>query len=419
MRNKGNKRMLLTVGVLVAMLCTCSACKKEKGPAAPENVTLTPGSVEEQNGQKNPEQVVGVQGSYSESPDLQALTEAGKMPSIERRLPVKEHIYMSEGIPTGKYGADVQFAVENADELTGELVSEGLFAYSDTGTIVPNIARNYIVNPDFTVYTIELREGMCWSDGVPFTADDCVFFYEKMCLPEVFGEPLWECFNVYDDQGAAKRATFRKVDTYSFEVTFSQSNPEFLRQLLQQGGICFAPEHYYVNLLPEYMGADAAKAKAADMGYANAEEMLCETVTKAWNMPGVPTLNPYMISEEEGKNDVAGDYYEFVRNPYYWKVDMSGQQLPYMERLGFTRISGESQKMLLTTEGFLSVSELSGAQVTEAKAGAERGDYRVVTWTNDLSYTVKNKLKNFPEQCPYEEIIRGIGAAHPEYWYVE
>ena len=418
MRHRGKKRMLLAAGLLAAIICMCSACKKAEGPDTPEDVTLTPGNVEEQGEQKNPEQETGAQGVYKEAPVLQVLTEAGKLPAVEERIPGLEYIYRLS-VPTGKYGDDVQFAVENADEMTGELVSEGLFQYSDTGTVAPNIAEHYTVNSDFTTYTIELRPGMRWSDGVPFTADDCLFFYEKLCLPEVFGEPLWECFKVYDEKGNTQKATFRKVDTYRFEVSFPQSKPEFLGQLIRQGGICFAPEHYYVNLLPEYMGADAAKAKAADMGFESTEEMLRKTVTMAWNMPGVPTLNPYVISTEEGKRDVTGDYYEFVRNPYYWKIDSLGQQLPYMDRLGFTRISGESQKMLLTTEGFLSVSELTGAQAAEAEAGAKRGDYRVVTWTNTLSYAVKNNLKNFPENCPYEEVVRGIGAAHPEYWYVE
>ncbi len=419
MKHRGKKRVLLAIGVLATMVLASSACKKEKKPDTPESVTLTPGIAEVPGGEKDPEQEAGIQGIYSEAPALQTLTETGKLPKVENRLPVKEHIYTVESTTTGKYGADVQFAVENADEMTGELVSEGLFAYSDAGTIAPNVAKSYVVNSDFTKYTITLREGMCWSDGVPFTADDCIFFYEKMCLKEAFGEPLWECFQVYDDRGTAQKATFQKVDTYNFEVCFPQSNPEFLKKLLQQGGICFAPEHYYVNLLPEYMGADAAKAKATDMGYASVEEMLSKMVARAWNMPGVPSLNPYVISGEEGKNDVTGDYYEFVRNPYYWKVDTLGQQLPYMERLGFTRISGESQKMLLTTEGFLSVSELNGVQVAEAEAGAARGDYRVITWTNSLAYAVKNNIKNFPEKCPYEEELRGIGAAHPECWYVE
>lgn len=418
MRNRRKRGMLLTVGMLTAVLCVYSACKKEDVPDLPESVTLTPGSAENQDEHNNPGQEIEGQGEYKEAPVLQAMTEAGILPAVEERIPVTEHIYRLS-VPTGKYGDDVQFAVENADEITGELVSEGLFAYSDTGTVASNIANHYVVNSDFTKYTIELRKGIRWSDGVPFTADDCVFFYEKMCLPEVFGEPLWECFKVSDDRGNTYKATFRKVDTYTFEVSFPESKPEFLQQLLQQRGICFAPEHYYVNLLPEYMGDDAAKAKAADMGYADVAEMLRETVTRAWNVPGVPTLNPYVISTEEGKNDVSGDYYEFVRNPYYWKIDSLGQQLPYMDRLGFTRISGESQKMLLTTEGFLSVSQLTGEQVPEAQAGATRGGYRVITWNGTLSYAVKNQLKNFPEKCPYEEIVRGIGAAHPEYWYIE
>lgn len=416
-RNK--KHIRFFIGLLTILLLVCSACKKEEGPDTPENITMTPGIGGEQGEQEGTEQGEDIREGYREAPELQALTEVGKLPKVQKRLPVKEDIYMLGGIPTGEYGDDVQFALESADEMTGELVSEGLFAYSDTGTIAPNIAKHYVVNYDFTKYTIELRKGMLWSDGVPFTADDCVFFYEKMCLPEVFGEPLEECFKTYDEKGNPQNATFRKIDTYSFEVSFPQSKPEFLTQLIQAGGICFAPEHYYVNLLPEYMGEDAAKAKASDMGFASTEEMLHETVTKAWNMPGVPTLNPYIISTEEGKNDVTGDYYEFVRNPYYWKVDTLGQQLPYMDRLGFTRISGESQKMLLTTEGFLSVSELVGAQAAEAEAGAERGEYRVIPWTSTLAYAVKNSLKNFPEQCPYENAVRGIGAAHPEYWYIE
>jgi len=418
MRNRG-KKMLWMAGLFAVMLCGVSACKKDGKQENPESGKLSPGHVEESENQKNPEQDTGTQDGYKEAPTLHALAESGRLPEVQNRLPAEAFIYRADVGLTGVYGEDVQFAVENADKITGQLISEGLFAYSDNGTIVPNVAKAYTVNQDFTQYTIELRQGMRWSDGVPFTADDCVFFYEKMCLTEVFGEPLWDCFKVEDGQGKVQKATFRKVDTYCFEVTFPEANPDFLSGLLQQGGICFAPEHYYVNLLPEYMGADAAKAKATDMGYASVEEMLRETVTKAWNVQGVPTLNPYTISEEEGKDDVTGNYYEFVRNPYYWKVDGAGQQLPYLERLGFTRISGESQKMLLTTEGFLSVAELTGAQIAEAKEGAERGEYRVITWAGTLAYAVKNNLKNFPEKCPYEEAVRGIGAAHPEYWYLE
>lgn len=409
------KRWMLCT-VMIAVLGLCAGCGSEKKTPSDEMGT-TPGVQDITPGTVTPDPE-GKEGD-SEAPRLQAMVNSHLLPALEKRLPKESDRLVATVDSIGSYGEDVQFAAENADELTGQLLSEGLFCYDEAGNIVPNIARGYTVNVDYTQYTIQLREGMRWSDGVPFTSDDCIFFYEKMCVPEVFGEYMWQCFLVYDEKGMPLNATFQKIDDYHFMIVFPLSKPEFLTQLVAEGGICYAPEHYFVNLLPEYMGEDAAKAKAKAMGYSDVESMLNETVMKAWNIPGLPTLNSYCISEEEGKSDVKGEYYEFVRNPYYWKVDEQGQQLPYMDRLGFTRISGESQKMLLTTEGFLSVSELTGEQVAEAQAGAARGEYRVITWTDTLAYSVKNQLKNFPEQCPYEELVRGIGAAHPEYWYIE
>ena len=415
---RNNRKAITVLALVLAMVCACGGCKKEETKEQPGDGTPTPVTGQVQGGDtQSGETIEGFDG-YTEAEMLKALVNRGQLPAVEQRLPKQENIVVESGITPGVYGADVQFATETADTLTGALVSEGLFRYDADGTIAPNIAKSYTVNSDFTKYTIYLREGLRWSDGVLFTADDCIFFYEEMCLPETFGESLWECFTVKNGS-KTERAVFKKLDAYSFEVVFTTSKPEFLSQLLAQGGICFAPEHYHVNLLPEYMGEDAAKAKATEMGYASVAEMLRETVVNAWNTPGVPTLNPYVLSTEEGTDDVTGNYYEFVRNPYYWKVDVTGKQLPYMDRLGFTRISGESQKMLLTTEGFLSVSLLTAEQVAEAQGSAERGAYRVITWTESSSYAVKNVLKNFPESCPQEESVRGVGAAHVECWYVE
>lgn len=406
-------------GLAIILACGCIGCKTEDKTVPPEGGTKVPEMVESGEESTTPDTEVTGYEKYSEAPMLQTLVQARELLAVEQRLPVKEDIVTETMDSIGAYCASVQFAAENADSITGNLVSEGLFRYAQDGIIVPNIAKAYTVNADFTQYTISLREGLRWSDGVLFTSDDCIFFYEKLCLPETFGEPLWECFKVYDAFGRTERAVFTKVDEVTFQVTFPSSKPEFLEQLLMEGGICFAPEHYHVNLLPAYMGEDAAAAKAREMGYEDVTEMLKKTVVNAWNTPGVPTLNSYCIAAEEDKNDVDGDYYEFVRNPYYWKIDAAGKQLPYLDRLCFTRISDESQKMLLTTEGFLSISPLTAEQVADAKASAVRGNYRVITWTNFSSYAVKNAIKNFPEQCPYEEKSRGIGAAHAECWYIE
>lgn len=408
-------RKSLAVLFLTA-LCFTAGCKKPGG-----DLTGTPtGEVTASPEVDNPEvQTPGEYETYTEAPELQALTGIGRLPVVEKRIPAKEEILKETEITVGSYGEDAQFAAEVGDELIGELISEGLFRYGADGSVVPNLAKSYTVNADFTKYTIYLRKGVRWSDGVLFTADDCIFYYDKLCLPEATGETLDQCFLVYDENGMPEKASLEKLDTYSFTISFPLSNPNFLQQFLKDGGICFAPEHYYVNLMPEYMGEDAANAKAKDMGYDSVEDMLHSVAVNPWNTPGVPTLNPYCLSEEEELKDTTGEYYEFVRNPYYWKVDAEGKQLPYLDRLGFTRISGQSQKMLLTTEGFLSVGELLIGQRAEATANADRGGYRLVIWSDDSSFAVKKNLKNFPETCPFEEKVRGIGAAHVECWYME
>ena len=57
--------------------------------------------------------------------------------------------------------------------------------------------------------------------------------------------------------------------------------------------------------------------------------------------------------------------------------------------------------------------------MAEAESGKTRGGYRIVRWSNFSSFAVKNNLQNFPETAPYEEKVRGIGAAHVEGWYMQ
>jgi peptide/nickel transport system substrate-binding protein len=46
-----------------------------------------------------------------------------------------------------------------------------------TGEYIPWLATDYAYNSDFTSITVHLRDGVTWSDGEPFTADDVVFTY--------------------------------------------------------------------------------------------------------------------------------------------------------------------------------------------------------------------------------------------------
>lgn len=402
MRRKGR---LVFLGILTVSLLFSGCGKGEK----PQEGTEPSATAALTQSVTTPAEVTT--DSRSEAVMLQKLVEKGKLPALEKRIPTAESASV---LPVnGTYCDTVSMAAVNADIVTGQLFSEGLFAYAEDGSIVGNVAKDYTKNANSTVYTITLREGLRWSDGTPFTAEDCLFYYNSLVVPRVTGEEIPLCF-----LANGSRAVFAQVDRYTFTVTFASAKPNFLQELMEAGGICFAPEHYYVNLLPEYMGEDAALAKAKDMGYTSVKEMLRGALLRPWNVVGLPTLNPYILSTKDEKNDVTGAAYEFVRNPYYWKVDLSGKQLPYFDTIAFTRISGESQAMLLTTEGYLTVNELTRAQTSEAETMAQHGGYHIVSWSGAY-FAVKNELKNFSETTPADAKVRGIGGAHVEGWYVE
>ena len=49
-------------------------------------------------------------------------------------------------------------------------------------TVVPNIAKGWKWNDDFTELTVYLRKGHKWSDGAPFSAGDVVFWYNDLIM---------------------------------------------------------------------------------------------------------------------------------------------------------------------------------------------------------------------------------------------
>lgn len=62
-----------------------------------------------------------------------------------------------------------------------QLVYEYFFYQNlQTGEYIPWLAESYEYNNDFTAITVKLRDGVEWSDGKPFTADDVVFTYDLL-----------------------------------------------------------------------------------------------------------------------------------------------------------------------------------------------------------------------------------------------
>lgn len=87
-----------------------------------------------------------------------------------------------------------------------------------TGEFIPWLAESYEYSTDNTSMTVKLRDGVTWSDGQPFTADDVVFTYELLAKNPGMG-------NSAEVTKAVK--SVEKVDSLNVKINLITGNPRF------------------------------------------------------------------------------------------------------------------------------------------------------------------------------------------------
>ena len=102
------------------------------------------------------------------------------------------------------------------------VVVEPLARFDDIGNLIPVLAAeipttaNGGFSEDLTTITWKLKEGILWSDGTPFTADDVVFTYEY-CIDPATGCGSVNLFQAID--------TITAVDDTTVEIIFKEPRP--------------------------------------------------------------------------------------------------------------------------------------------------------------------------------------------------
>ena len=277
---------------------------------------------------------------YSEAPALAEQVKAGTLPSVDQRLP--ENPLVVNATEVGVYGGTWRLAAKGGGDDAG---FTRIFGYdqllswtTDWAGLTPNLAEKVDVNQDATEYTIHLRKGVKWSDGVPFTADDIVFWYQDMLHdPELnFGIP--SSFKI-----GGEEAVLTKVDDYTVKFTFAQPYGTFTLELasINAVGMTALPAHWAKQFFPKY--ADTAKLDQAikDAGLTTWIQLWNAQVCNSnacgagslWQVADRPTLYAWVVKEPYTANATQ---FVLERNPYYWKVDQNGQQYPYIDKLVYT-----------------------------------------------------------------------------------
>ena len=316
--------------------------------------------------------------SFNEAPSLVEQVAAGDLTAVEQRLPTREDILVVRPRDEiGRYGGEISFNATNPESFgnTGYTAWDQRLTGLSTNwdVLFPNLAKSVELSEDATRATITLRKGMRWSDGELVTTEDVMFWYEDIMLNEEL--PSLPTELVFDGQPVSLEQT----DDYTFTFVFPGPNPGFPVDLaLTAAGFPLAPKHYLQQFLPQYNenAEQLAKSAGFDTWVDYFTDRYTGQIAEQLN-PDLPVLKPWTLeSTDQFGNKV------YRRNPFYWKVDTAGNQLPYVD--GQVRLLlSDPQVVILNVQAGEVDYGYYNLEVTDLpvlRAGEQAGNYTTLLW---------------------------------------
>ena len=178
----------------------------------------------------------------------------------------------------------------------------------------PGLAESWSVEPDQETWTFKLRQGVRWSDGKPFSADDVVFTWNEIMYNPELNRLTFDLFRIN-----GKPFIISKVDDFTLRVVTPEVYAPFLEFF---GGVPILPRH-------------SLEAAVKEKRFGKAYDI---------NMPPEQIIGcgPYCVKESH-----PGKFTLLERNPEYWVVDTSGRRLPYFDEVLFPVGGGQGTEALL------------------------------------------------------------------------
>lgn len=270
--------------------------------------------------------------SYSEPAWVtEKYVDTGKLPPVAERLPKEPLVYKTSNMPdgAGTYGDVLRHVIGGRPEgwnyISGQSqgwggidigMSECLTRTGPLFTVkpedlqpMPNLAKSWEWSDDGMSLTVHLIEGAKWSDGDPFDVEDILFYWNDHIM-----NPNITPLNGATQASFGEGTTLEAVDDYTFRFNFTSPFPEQVLYNMAYGNFCPGPSHIMKPQHPNYSDNTVAE-------YVNAfpPTMMNFPVMGAW------------VPVEYRPDDII----VLRRNPYYWKVDSEGHQLPYLDELHY------------------------------------------------------------------------------------
>jgi peptide/nickel transport system substrate-binding protein len=328
---------------------------------------------------------------FSTNPDMAKLNGRirgnPKLPPLEQRIPEDALVVMPYD-SIGKYGGTFDMLSNATEAGTSDFLAirhVNLVRYSDDlTTIVPNVAKGWKWNSDFTQLTFFLRKGHKWSDGHPFGAEDVKYWYDNLSMnPNVYEKP--KDFVLV----AGERMQVLVIDPQTVQFTLPAPKPGLLVHFANSYAQGFQPKHFLGKWDPE-LNPDANKMAQA-IGFKDGYEVISSyygnsdwtdtpspmltNPDKLGKLPADthPTLESHILVAEstEGRHLVA--------NPYFHQVDTAGNQLPYISEQDEIYVNEDEVRLLklVNAEADFKAQSLQLSTAPLLLENQEKGNYKV------------------------------------------
>jgi peptide/nickel transport system substrate-binding protein len=308
-----------------------------------------------------------------ETPSLAAEVASGALPPAIERIPREPALAELETL--GRPGGELRMLMASPKD-TRIMVVYGyarLVAYTPGLALVPDMLRAVDVE-EGRIFTLHLRAGHKWSDGQPFTAEDFRYWFEDVAGNTELtstGVPLAML-------AGGEGPKFEVLDETTVRYTWAQPNPLFLSALAGPDPLfIYCPAHYLKQFHKKYADKEKLAAAVKAAGVRNWAALHTKLNAQYRNdNPALPTLDPWVL-----KTSLPADRLVFERNPYYYRVDGAGHQLPYIDRVVFN--IADSKIVPAKTgagESDLQARYLRFDDYTFLKAGEAGGNYKVRLW---------------------------------------
>ncbi len=384
------KRLLLSVVALTALASGASAAVCPAVTVA-DMMGVGAGAYPQQYELSEFESLADCTLEFSANPEAAALNARirgnGDLPPLADRLP-SEPLVVAPYDAIGTYGGTLDVLSNATEAGTSDFLSVrhvNLVRFSDDlQTIVPNVAKGWEWNEDFTQLTFFLREGHKWSDGAPFTSADVKYWYDNLALnPDVIAKPKDYVLV------SGERMTVDTPDAQTVVFNLPAPKPGLLAHFATSFAQGFQPKHFLGKWDPKLNPDADAEAQAAgfenglavlsayfgNSDWTDTPSPLLNSPEKVANLPAdvVPTLESHITIADttEGRRLVA--------NPYFFQVDTQGNQLPYISEQDEVYINENEVRILKLVNSEVDYKSQS-LQLPSAPLlleNQENGDYTV------------------------------------------